>query len=862
MPVEPCIVAIRTLESDVADKSKHITITLSDLQTPNNYFEYINPDIKIHPFMDIDTNEEHNDFMNKHEFKDVVNRIEKRIINKYPNLSLLNASHYESEKWEKNKKTNYQLTMTKREPKISFRITDHTKFTNGIKECKEYCMNTWKNEIIECLEQDAKYVSFDGAVYRGGCGGKMSCLNSYKHHQQKTRKRELVNGEEEHTFIHYMWGDEEYIKPTEQLKPKIVKKVKIVKKLKIVKEQGEQKTQGTIIDKEIKYTTPDNKDVNKFWDYVSLIDKSVFVSREKWFEFTLAHVNLLGYGDYQNYDNYCKEIPNYDELCNLGKYEELYTKKDEREDKIGWKYIYNLSYENNPDEKVKLDCIYREKFNIFTLLKCKSKVESNDDLNKKLEELEDNDELKACVKNKRIKELKKEIKKQKEEKQQLQYKEMKKYFELYYFKLYSPFVYCKITNDDRVVEMIKKNNFVDLHQNIKLDEKTPFTQLWMDDTAIKTYNSVDFLPYGMECPKDTFNLFTGFQAEKIRTNETGSIEYILDSLKLNAGEDENMYEYLLNYVAHLIQKPSYLPEVALVIMGEQGTGKTQFWENLGNKILGNRYLLQTSNSDDIVGRFNINNNKLLVIMEETEGKNTFMAHSQIKTLITQPDKIWEQKGRDKIRIRNCSRSIFISNNKTPVKVEQTDRRFVITECSNKHRQDREYFSKVMEEWNNPVSVKTLYKFFMNRDISNFNAARDRVISETYKDLQQVTTPSLALYFEYKYNILKSNQKQDEYRNGIIDESFMKVDKMANKLFSSYIKFLQEHNFKHDTITSTHFGREVKKYKGVIREHTRIGNKYTLDYEAIYQYLIEKNYIEPPDENIEVVIEESDEDINF
>ena len=42
-------------------------------------------------------------------------------------------------------------------------------------------------------------------------------------------------------------------------------------------------------------------------------------------------------------------------------------------------------------------------------------------------------------------------------------------------------------------------------------------------------------------------------------------------------------------------------------------------------MLGKQYVLQTAEPEDVIGRFNMNQNKLLVIMDEAQGKNTFAA---------------------------------------------------------------------------------------------------------------------------------------------------------------------------------------------------------------------------------------------
>ena len=814
------------LYSDI--KTAPSRITTDQLCKLNNFFEFTEMNKKTRPFLDIDTKKGGLTFDNEEDFKKVDNAILDILKTKFPNYSLLHASHYQA------------FDGKEKKPKISYRQTDYSQYCKNMEECKIYSMEVMKEIVSISLGKNMDYVEMDTTVYRHG---KFSCVNSYKFPQQKERFKKLINGTVEDTLIQVLNGNEKYIdlsdsfeeeeekQPEEPIK-KVTKKVKPNKAIK-------KKTDNSVIDIE-----PVSEETSqKFWKYASLINKGQFVCRDNWLKFTLAHINILGLGDYDKYDTFCKSIAGYAELENRLKYEELYDKKDRQTDKLGWGYIYKLAYDGNEQEKINLDKIYQEPFKIWTMLKQKTKTDDVTPIQDKIDEINDNDELKTSVKNKKIKALEKEFKKQTEDNKNKQYTQMKKYFELYHFKLLKPFYYAKINDDDDVVDLFSKQRLVDLYDNIDIDEKTTFTSKWYKDPNIKSYACMDFIPYGKTCPNSTFNLFTGFRVEKIITNEIHSYEHILEALKLNAGDDEDMYNYMIKYCAHMLQKPAILPEVSLVITGEQGTGKSSFWENFGNKILGERYTLQSSNADDIVGKFNINKNKILVIMEETEGKDTFLANSQIKTLITQETKIFESKGKDKIRLRNCGRNIFVSNRKTPVKIEQSDRRFEVSECSSRHKQDREFFGKVQNEWKDDIAVRNLYDYFMSIDISDFDPARDRVITEAYKDMQSITIPTMSRWLEHKY------YNYNQYNSNHPEWSSLMKEKTASELYHSYLKFMEQNGFKTENLNSTSFGRDVKRYKGIEKHRSSHGIYYKLKYEDIINGLIEMGHSEKINDDI-------------
>ena len=67
------------------------------------------------------------------------------------------------------------------------------------------------------------------------------------------------------------------------------------------------------------------------------------------------------------------------------------------------------------------------------------------------------------------------------------------------------------------------------------------------------------------------------------------------------------------------------------------------------------------------------NNKLLVILDEATGKDTFLNNEKIKKFITTNKIAWERKGVDGFTINNFARMLLFSNGKTPVLIPLGDR---------------------------------------------------------------------------------------------------------------------------------------------------------------------------------------------
>lgn len=63
----------------------------------------------------------------------------------------------------------------------------------------------------------------------------------------------------------------------------------------------------------------------------------------------------------------------------------------------------------------------------------------------------------------------------------------------------------------------------------------------------------------------------------------GDTRFFYEHLKLLVGNDDSYYEYVLNIFAHMIQKPSELPEICVVLKSIEGVGKKIFIVNFGGK---------------------------------------------------------------------------------------------------------------------------------------------------------------------------------------------------------------------------------------------------------------------------------------
>ena len=157
-------------------------------------------------------------------------------------------------------------------------------------------------------------------------------------------------------------------------------------------------------------------------------------------------------------------------------------------------------------------------------------------------------------------------------------------------------------------------------------------------------------------------------------------------------------DYWEMWIAQLVQKPAESNTVAVVLRGDQGTGKG-FWCDVMLRPIIGKSNYQAIALADIKGRFldSIYRSTLLHVEEIHDTKPKTAAI--LKPLITQEYRQVEEKGLAKHEAKKYFRVVLSSNFDDPVKIEQTDRRHFVS-----------HFSTHLED---QAETKQFYKRFYN-----------------------------------------------------------------------------------------------------------------------------------------------------
>ncbi len=207
-----------------------------------------------------------------------------------------------------------------------------------------------------------------------------------------------------------------------------------------------------------------------------------------------------------------------------------------------------------------------------------------------------------------------------------------------------------------------------------------------------------------------YNLYEGIDAVKpIKGDPSKFYNHILEAWCSN---DKKKADWIITWLADIIQNPGVRPATAIVIHGGQGTGKSILFDHCLSKILA-PYAVTSNRREDITGRFNaILKTTLLFVAEEAVFAGDHNAAARIKSYISSETFTLENKGMDTTSARLFSRFVFLTNDFHAMRLDDDDRRFCVIETPNTYKQQTGYFSD-LRKWFENGGNEVVFHFLKN-----------------------------------------------------------------------------------------------------------------------------------------------------
>ena len=359
--------------------------------------------------------------------------------------------------------------------------------------------------------------------------------------------------------------------------------------------------------------------------------------------------------------------------------------------------------------------------------------------------------------------------------------------------------YIQVDDENNHYLMVKKDAIDDYAMYTFFDGKkkiNPFN-LWYENINRKNVIGLKFDPSMKEDPK-YYNIYKGMNYKTTDDLDYSKIDGFLNQIKDGwANGDDKTNEYLLNWFAHIIQKPNVKTQVAIVIPSEtEGNGKNIILNQI-EKILGSLYL-STSSVDDIIGTFNpLAEGRILINLNECTWAGRKQQSGMLKALVTEDTMRINNKNVKPYMIENYSNVVVTSNEENPIEIGKVARRYYVIEIRERKLTSTEVKSIL------DTDVQVLFNYLMNRDISNFDP-KDFEDTEKTQQIKEFSFGTEFIYWkhcldnnhiehhdysiswddlkDYKFKILKSHiiksyhNLEYGYNQKMTDNQFWKISK--------------------------------------------------------------------------------------
>jgi hypothetical protein len=263
---------------------------------------------------------------------------------------------------------------------------------------------------------------------------------------------------------------------------------------------------------------------------------------------------------------------------------------------------------------------------------------------------------------------------------------------------------------------------------------------WLTSERKRRCANIAFLP-GKVVGEDTFNLWRGFATSPAK----GDCKLLLRHIHNNICTGDNAsYKALMQFLAHLVQRPFEKPGFMVVLIGAEGVGKGVFVHEVG-ALFGRHYCSQLD-VKALTSQFNGElADAIFCFADEVSLTGKFDGVERFKRMITEPSVRLERKGIDAIEVKSYHRFILATNNAHAVPAGANARRFFVLKVASAAQQNHAYFAAIKNQQCSGGREALLYHLQHEVDLSDFDPQRAPATS-ALKEQKRLSLPPLEGWF--------------------------------------------------------------------------------------------------------------------
>jgi hypothetical protein len=299
------------------------------------------------------------------------------------------------------------------------------------------------------------------------------------------------------------------------------------------------------------------------------------------------------------------------------------------------------------------------------------------------------------------------------------------------------------------------------------------------DEALIIAERIEFLPGQEEVTHDVddcrvLNLWRPPEWEE--DDNAGEPTLFLQHLAYLLDNDQTAIDHVLNFIAHLIQRPQERVGHAVLITSDaKGIGKSTLGA-IVRRLVGERNarVVQTKDLKSSFDGWLVG--KLVVQVDEVYEAGNWDLANKLKPLITEPTVSANIKYGPQIEVENFARFLMFSNNSSPLNIEDGDRRYFVFDSKAQPRSD-DYYDALHQYLATAAGMSEIYTYLKRRDLSHFNPhrrppvtqAKEQIIADSQHPLRTYIIEAVtsghfrkALGAEFTFDALQRLLTKDGY----------------------------------------------------------------------------------------------------
>jgi hypothetical protein len=237
---------------------------------------------------------------------------------------------------------------------------------------------------------------------------------------------------------------------------------------------------------------------------------------------------------------------------------------------------------------------------------------------------------------------------------------------------------------------------------------------------------------GLHAHQGTFPLQLAYTLEESKGDTQEPLELFLGLVGILTSHQPALEEYVLNWLAHMLQKPFDLPGVALIVTGRKGYGKDTLFDFLGEFVIGQQYFTNYTENNQLFDHHDTGKvQKLLVKVEEADRAICMKNSSALKGMITASKMMVNPKNKQPFQTTNFCRYVLTTNKGNPVEFSEGERRYVLLASSGEKKGDLPYWLSIRATLFTAIGGKQVADYLLARDLSQF--VPQRLPANDYQD---------------------------------------------------------------------------------------------------------------------------------